>query len=103
MRSYIVTKPMRGTITVCVEATSAAEAVEKAAAGEGALDSDVSWTGEWRAVLDEGARAPLVPVVANELTDDGQRRLTLACDHVVIRRDYMNGTFARARCLECLR
>lgn len=51
------------------------------------------------------ALAPLVPVAQAEyVTDAGgqpHNRLTLACGHVVIRRAYMGGTYARARCTEC--
>lgn len=48
----------------------------------------------------EHARQPLVPVVRSTPEGD-QNRLDLYCGHTVLRRAYMGGTYARARCPEC--
>lgn len=43
---------------------------------------------------------PLVPVVT--VVERGDvRELTLSCGHVVSRRAYMGGSYARARCPHC--
>lgn len=44
---------------------------------------------------------PLVSVAAVRHLDDEQNELSLTCGHVVVRRAYMGGTYARARCPQC--
>lgn len=53
LRSYVIYRPIRGEQTITVEATSAKDALERAANGEGeGLGFDITWHGQGVARLD---------------------------------------------------